>query len=79
MLFFPENPELAFLYLYHLRLQEAEHEIRVPENPGDQTGLSTKLRSALESCLIRVKAFSLKPQPDASSTTIGGELGKMLH
>jgi hypothetical protein len=79
MFFFPDNPELLFLYLYHLRLQEVEDGRRGQEMDADQPGLSVKVRLAYENCLIRVKAFSSKPQPEASSATIGAELGKLPH
>ena len=79
MLFFPDTPELLFLYLYHLRLQEADQARYDQASRKDQSGLSAKMRIAYENCLIRGKAFGSQPQPEASSVKIGMELGKLPH
>ena len=79
MLFFPDTPELLFLYLYHLRLHEAEQARCDQAVRKDQTVLSAKMRIAYENCLIRVKAFNSQPHPEASWSTIGAELGKLHH
>jgi hypothetical protein len=77
MLFFPENPELVFLYLHSLRLHEAEQLRRGREMRATQSGLPAKVRLAFENCLVCSKGFGSKPQPGDSAAIIGAELGKL--
>jgi len=79
MLFFPDNPELLFLYLYHLRLQEAEQLRRGREMRATQSGLPAKVRLAFGNCLVGTKGFGSTPQPRVSAAAIGAELGKLPH